>query len=67
MKSLKQIGLQRLINKVYNKPIGRGTSEQPEEAVRIALSMSEEDDMPLIITGSLYLLGQVRGTVKRLI
>ncbi|MCR5060730.1 MAG: bifunctional folylpolyglutamate synthase/dihydrofolate synthase [Saccharofermentans sp.] len=59
--------LYKIINKVYNKPIGRGTSEQPEEAVKIALSKSEEDDMPLIITGSLYLLGQVRGTVKRLI
>ena len=59
--------LYKIINKVYNKPIDRGIYDQPEEAVRIALEKSEEDDMPLIITGSLYLLGQVRGTVKRLI
>ena len=39
----------------------------PEEAVRLAFEESKKDNMPLIVTGSLYLLGQVRGVIKRLI
>ena len=55
-----------IINKVYNKPISRGTETDPEEAVRLAFARSQEDGMPLVITGSLYLVGQIRGVAKRL-
>ncbi len=59
--------LYNIINKVYNESIDRGSSDVPETAVRLAFDKSGEDGMPLIITGSLYLLGQVRGEIKRLI
>ena len=59
--------LYNIIKQVYNRSIGRGSSDMPEEAAELALARSKEDNMPLIVTGSLYLLGQVRGTVKRLI
>ena len=59
--------LYNIIKQVYNRPVGRGGSDVPEEAVRLAFEESKKDNMPLIVTGSLYLLGQVRGVIKRLI
>ena len=59
--------LYNIFNKVYNKEIDRGGSDIPEEAVRLAYARSQTDNMPLVVTGSLYLLGQVRGTLKGII
>ena len=59
--------LYNIFNKVYNKEIDRGGSDVPEEAVGLAFARSQNDNMPLVVTGSLYLLGQVRGTLKGII
>lgn len=59
--------LYNIFNKVYNKEIDRGGSDVPEEAVRLAYIRSQKDRMPLVVTGSLYLLGQVRGVLKGII
>ncbi|SCW35808.1 dihydrofolate synthase / folylpolyglutamate synthase [Ruminococcaceae bacterium YRB3002] len=58
--------LYNIIKQVYNKPIDRGISDIPEEASELAWSMSIKDGMPLIVTGSLYLCGQVRGVLRGL-
>ena len=57
--------LYNIFKEVYNKPIDRGEATVPEEAVKRARLKSCEDKMPLVITGSLYLLGQVRGVLTR--
>ena len=59
--------LYNIFNKVYNKEIDRGGSDVPEEAAGLAYARSQNDNMPLVVTGSLYLLGQVRGTLKGII
>ena len=59
--------LYNIIKEVYNVSVGRGDTDVPEEAVRRALDRSLGDKLPLIVTGSLYLLGQVRGVLKGII
>jgi len=59
--------LYNIIKEVYNKPINRGDTGDPEEAVGTAYGLSVKDKVPLVVTGSLYLLGQVRGKLKGII
>ena len=59
--------LYNIIKEVYNESVGRGDTDVPEEAVRRAYAGSLGDKLPLIVTGSLYLLGQVRGVLKGII
>ena len=59
--------LYNIIKEVYNKPINRGDTDDPEEAVGTAYGLSLKDKVPLVVTGSLYLLGQVRGKLKGII
>ena len=66
-RSMEPIELSRIINLVYNNKVQTLEAESPEEGVRIALERSKADGMPLLVTGSLYLAGQVRGYLKGII
>jgi dihydrofolate synthase/folylpolyglutamate synthase len=66
-RSMEPIELSRIINLVYNNKVQTLEAGSPEEGVRIALERSKADGMPLLVTGSLYLAGQVRGYLKGII
>lgn len=52
------------IKLVYNNSVEINSFDDAKTAAREALSASFEDDLPLLVTGSLYLLGEVRGELK---
>lgn len=52
---------------VYNNGVNITSFEDAADAVETSLKASFEDKKPLLITGSLYLLGQIRGTVLKII
>lgn len=66
-RSMEPDELSRKINLVYNNKVQTLEADSPEEGVRIALDRSKADGMPLLVTGSLYLAGQVRGYLKGII
>ena len=66
-RSMDPSNLSEIINDVYNNKVQTLEAESPEEGVRIALERSKSDGMPLLVTGSLYLAGQVRGYLKGII
>lgn len=66
-RSMNPSELSEIINDVYNNKVQTLEAESPEEGVRLALERSRADKMPLLITGSLYLAGQVRGYLKGII
>lgn len=66
-RSMEPNELSRIINLVYNNKVQTLEAGSPEEGVRIALERSVADGMPLLVTGSLYLAGQVRGYLKGII
>ena len=66
-RSMEPIELSRIINLVYNNKVHTLEAASPEEGVRLALERSKADGMPLLVTGSLYLAGQVRGYLKGII
>ena len=66
-RSMDPVNLSEIINDVYNNKVQTLEAESPEEGVRIALERSKADGMPLLVTGSLYLAGQVRGYLKGII
>jgi len=51
------------INVVYNNEVKVIGYSDAEEAVLKALHLSLEDKMPLLVTGSLYLIGEIRGAL----
>ena len=53
--------LLNIINIVYNNSIMPAAYEDALEAVSEACSKTREDGIPLLVTGSLYLIGEVRG------
>lgn len=59
--------LSNIFKNVYNDLMDINIIEDPCEAVKIAYEKSREDNMPLLITGSLYLMGQIRGYLKGII
>lgn len=66
-RSMEPANLSEIINDVYNNKVQTLEAESPEEGVRLALERSKADGMPLLVTGSLYLAGQVRGYLKGII
>lgn len=52
--------LSKIINNVYNYKVKTHEVLSPEQGADEALALSKQDGMPLLITGSLYLLGSVR-------
>ncbi len=56
--------LSKIINNVYNHKVKTHEADDPVEGVRQALALSIEDKKPLVITGSLYLLGKIRTYLK---
>ena len=66
-RSMNPSELSEIINDVYNNKVQTLEASSPEEGVRLALERSKADKMPLLITGSLYLAGQVRGYLKGII
>lgn len=59
--------LSEKIKNVYNSTVKVSSFEDAREAVKIAYQDSLDDGMPLLVTGSLYLVGEVRGVLKELI
>lgn len=66
-RSMDPSNLSEIINDVYNNKVQTLEAGSPEEGVRMALERSSADRMPLLVTGSLYLAGQVRGYLKGII
>lgn len=66
-RSMDPSNLSEIINDVYNNKVQTLEAISPEEGVHIALERSKADGMPLLVTGSLYLAGQVRGYLKGII
>jgi len=66
-RSMDPANLSEIINDVYNNKVQTLEADSPEEGVRIAFERSKADGMPLLVTGSLYLAGQVRGYLKGII
>ena len=66
-RSMDPANLSEIINDVYNNKVQTREAETPEEGVRTAFELSKADGMPLLVTGSLYLAGQVRGYLKGII
>ena len=55
------------IKLVYNNGVKTKGYDDPCEGVRYSLERSREDGIPMLITGSLYLLGQIRTLLKGII
>ena len=55
------------IKLVYNNGVKTKESDDPWDGVLYGLERSREDGIPLLITGSLYLLGQIRTYLKGII
>ncbi len=55
--------LLNIIRIVYNNSIMPVACEDAREAVSEACRKTREDGIPLLVTGSLYLIGEVRGTL----
>lgn len=51
---------------VYNNGVKAVDSLSPRDAVKQAYEASVEDGMPMLVTGSLYLIGEVRAELKAL-
>ncbi|MBO4449304.1 MAG: bifunctional folylpolyglutamate synthase/dihydrofolate synthase [Clostridiales bacterium] len=66
-RSMDPANLSEIINDVYNNKVQTREAGTPEEGVRMAFEFSKADGMPLLVTGSLYLAGQVRGYLKGII
>ena len=62
-RSMDPAALHNIFNLVYNTSITPVTFENAREAVTEAYRKSLEDGIPLLVTGSLYLIGEVRGTL----
>lgn len=63
-RSMKGVELGNKIKLVYNNLIDVKSFDDAKIAAREALTKTIEDKTPLLVTGSLYLLGEVRGTLK---
>ena len=59
--------LSSLIDIVYNNSIRHVSFEDATEGVLQAYAKSREDGLPLLVTGSLYLIGEVRGSLCTII
>ena len=62
-RSMAPADLSLLIRIVYNNSIMPVIFDSAKEAVAEACRKSEEDGIPILVTGSLYLIGEVRGTL----
>ena len=60
-RSMSPDDLSLLIKIVYNNSIMPVSCDSAEEAVSEACRKTREDGIPLLVTGSLYLIGEVRG------
>ena len=56
--------LANIVKVVYNDQVKVIPSGDANKAVLAAYEMSLKDKMPLLITGSLYLLGEIRGAIR---
>lgn len=55
------------VQNVYNKKVKSLCFDDALEGAQQALGRTLEDGMPLLVTGSLYLIGQVRGKLREMI
>ena len=62
-RSMAPADLSLLIRILYNNSIMPVIFDSAKEAVAEACRKSEEDGIPILVTGSLYLIGEVRGTL----
>lgn len=56
--------LANIVKVVYNDQVKVIPSGDANKAVLAAYEMSLKDKMPLLVTGSLYLLGEIRGAIR---
>lgn len=66
-RSMDPDALSLLIRVVYNNSIMPVSSDSAGDAVAQACRKSAEDGIPLLVTGSLYLIGEVRGILCTII
>ena len=60
-RSVGSVTLYKIIEVVYNNSIMPVAFDSASEAVSEACRKTKEDGIPLLVTGSLYLIGEVRG------
>ena len=60
-RSMDPVTLYKIIEVVYNNSIMPVAFDSVSEAVSEACRKTKEDGIPLLVTGSLYLIGEVRG------
>ena len=60
-RSMDPVTLYKIIEVVYNNSIMPVAFDSASEAVSEACRKTKEDGIPLLVTGSLYLIGEVRG------
>ena len=60
-RSMDPDALLKIIRIVYNNSIMPVSYDSAEDAVSEACRKTKEDGVPLLVTGSLYLIGEVRG------
>ena len=60
-RSMDPVTLYKIIEVVYNSSIMPVAFDSASEAVSEACRKTKEDGIPLLVTGSLYLIGEVRG------
>ena len=63
-RTMSDVELANIVKVVYNDQVKAIPSGDANEAVLAAYKKSLEDKMPLLITGSLYLLGEIRGAIR---
>jgi len=66
-RAISTANLSSLIDIVYNNSIKHMSFEDAKEGVLAAYEKSREAGMPLLVTGSLYLIGEVRGSLCTII
>lgn len=66
-RSMSPDSLSKLIRFVYNDLIMPMSFDSAEDAVSEACRKTREDGIPLLVTGSLYLIGEVRGKLCTII
>lgn len=63
-RSMSDAELANIVNYVYNGKVKAVPSGDAKQAVVAAYQKSLQDKKPLLITGSLYLLGEIRGAIR---
>lgn len=63
-RSMKPSEICNSINLVYNNEVKIECFDIAQQGVKAAIALSKEDSLPLLVAGSLYLIGSIRQVIK---